>query len=165
MMEQFINAVRQSIATENWYAALGMALTLPDICGRLTDPEIPSGKRYAAWWEEYVQERYTVPDHVFLSGRDAYALRCAYLHEGRDDVAEQRAREALSSFVFVAPRPGWNVHCNQRDDILQLQVNIFCGDVCDGATAWMESHRDDEAVQERLRGLIEIHSLLGDFAF
>ena len=38
-MERFTNAVIKSLATENWYSALSLALTLPDICGKVEQPE------------------------------------------------------------------------------------------------------------------------------
>ncbi len=35
-MERFTRAIEKSIKSENWYAALTLALTIPDICGRLS---------------------------------------------------------------------------------------------------------------------------------
>lgn len=34
-MDRFTSAVRQSLENKNWYAALYLSLTLPDICARL----------------------------------------------------------------------------------------------------------------------------------
>jgi hypothetical protein len=39
IVNQFVNAVRSAVASGNWYAALMLALTMPDICGRLESPE------------------------------------------------------------------------------------------------------------------------------
>jgi hypothetical protein len=143
-MQQFVDAVRQAIATSNWVSALATALALPDICGWLETPAVTSQKRYEAWFDTYMLERYTAlvgrgdpPDkHVFLSGADCYALRCALLHEGSDSTERQRAREALTRFRFVAPQPGVEVHCNQVDSLLQLQVDLFCEDICEGVEDW-----------------------------
>jgi len=47
----------------------------------------------------------------FLSSGDAYALRCAYVHEGRGEILEQRAREALTHISFHVPnKPGIVAH-------------------------------------------------------
>lgn len=35
----FTNAVKNSLEQENWYSALTLALTLPDICGKLENPD------------------------------------------------------------------------------------------------------------------------------
>jgi hypothetical protein len=80
----FTNAIRKSLKEENWYAALSVALTLPDICGKLQNPDLGSSRRYVMWFNDYLKPMYTGkvgPDrieHVFLSGEDAYALRCSY---------------------------------------------------------------------------------------
>ena len=64
-------------------------------------------------------------EHVFLSGADCYALRCAFLHEGRDEITDQRAGEVLDAFAFVVPPAGSAIHSNQNNQTLQLQVDIF----------------------------------------
>jgi len=118
-MQRFIDAVTNGIQQKNWYGALGMALTLPDICGRLENPNMASEKRFVAWWDKYLLATYTKNigpkriAHVFLSGADAYALRCSYLHEGSGETLNQRARDALERFHFVTPRGNWIIHRNQ----------------------------------------------------
>lgn len=162
-MMQFIEAVDQALASESWLAALSLSLTLPDICGRLTDQSVKSSeKRYVAWWDRYLLDRYTMSNwmgkHVFLSGRDAYALRCAYLHEGQDDTTNQRAKDAITRFKFVQPVGGATgvYHCNAKADVLILQVNVFCKDVCDGVRNWLHDHANDAAVAERQDALLTI---------
>ena len=44
--------------------------------------------------------------HVFLHGEDCYALRCAVLHEGADDIVTQRARVALTPSCSLRLAPG-----------------------------------------------------------
>ncbi len=81
----------------NYYAALATTLNFPDICGWIVDPTVVSKARYIAWFDRYVAHHYVHcigPDHertVFLSGTDCYALRCAFLHEGREEITEQQA--------------------------------------------------------------------------
>ena len=81
-MERFLAAVTDAIRTRNWYAALTLALVLPDICGFLDD--LPKGRRrYLDWCAAYLTPRYTLPvgphreEHIFLHPEDCYALRCA----------------------------------------------------------------------------------------
>jgi len=144
-MKVFINAVRAAVKQENWYAALALALTLPDICADLEKPGRHSGERYADWWNTYLLPEYTIPGiedvrepHVLLSGNDCYALRCAFLHQGLSDISRQRAQEAISRFHFAFPNPNRRIvrHRNQLDDVLQLQVDLFCEDICLGAEQW-----------------------------
>lgn len=171
-MERFTKAVRLALANQNWYGALSTALILPDICGWLETPEIGSRKRYVDWYERYLEKKYTGPNasqdqpNVFLSGDDCYALRCSYLHEGGDNIIEQKARKVIERFHFVAPRQGHCIHCNQSNNILQLQVDVFCEDVCCGVEEWVEKVAKSQVdVQKRLKRLLTVYSIEGDVVF
>ena len=94
-----------------------VALTLPDIAGKIEYPISSSRVRYSSWFNKYVGERYKSrigarnEEHTFLSGNDCYALRCAYLHEGVTDISGQKSRDVLDDFIFVALKEGSRVHC------------------------------------------------------
>ena len=160
-MKRFTDAITKAVADRNWLAATALALTMPDICGRMEHPKHESEKRYRAWWNKYMLEKYRGGPNkkVFLSGGDAYALRCAYLHEGGGKTLMQRAREALAHFYFVAPpeQDGNSVHNCLVEDTLILQVNIFCKDIIDAIETWSNDVRADQTVQERLHFMLEIH--------
>ncbi len=162
-MDQFINAVEAGLQTRNWYAALVVALALPDISGWVEDPTLGPRERFCNWFDRYVGKRYEssgsklLPPHNFLSGDDCYALRCALLHEGRDDIAHQKARASLERIQFVAPRRGSIIHCNQVNQKLQLQVDIFCRDICLGVRDWLASiPESDKTRRDRLPELLKI---------
>ena len=98
----------------------------------------------------------------WLSGPDAYALRCAFLHEGSDDITAQRAREALSRVHFVEPPRGFRVHMNGgATTTLQVQVDIFCEDVCVGAEQWWADHAASPSVKGQIPGLLRIYGISG----
>ena len=119
-MHQFLNAVEEALQQRNFYAALTTALALPDICCWVESPPT-SGQKYAAWFDKYVKEKYTYEvganksQQVFLQGSDCYALRCACLHQGGDNIETQRARKILKDFVFIEPPAFGQVHCNLSD--------------------------------------------------
>jgi hypothetical protein len=142
-MNQFTDAVERSLQSCNWYAGLIVALSLPDIAGWVDNPMQGSKVRYSAWFERFVSPAYTRQvggaPHRFLSGEDCYALRCSLLHEGRHETSHQRSRDALNRFQFIAPQLGMTIHCNQVGTRLQLQVDIFCRDICAGIAAWVDS--------------------------
>ena len=142
-MNHLTDAVEQSLQSDNWYAALIVALSLPDIAGWVDHPNQGSQKRYADWFENFVSPLYTRQvggaEHKFLSGDDCYALRCSMLHEGRDKTLDQKARDVLDRFQFITPRPGSMIHCNQAGNKLQLQVDVFCRDICKEIAAWVSS--------------------------
>jgi hypothetical protein len=97
-MKRFTDAIAKALADKNWLAAVALSLTMPDVCGGMEHPNDGSEKRYRAWWDKYMLKHYPR-----LSSADAYALRCAYLHEGG---LHQRARKALTQNHFVVPKEG-----------------------------------------------------------
>ena len=164
-MDNFINAVKSSIANKNWYSALTLALTLPDIAGKIDNPTMTSGKRYALWFNDNMLDKYKFQigpdreDHVFLSGNDCYALRCAFLHEGMSEILAQSAREIIEDFQFVAPPQDGIIHCNKLNNKLQLQVDIFCKDIIESIENWIKSISTDKAKTEKLTKFLKIFEI------
>jgi hypothetical protein len=167
-VNRFTGAVEKALLDKNWYAALIVSLVLPDICGKLEEPQASSGERYARWFDRFVRSGYVRPvgpahqPHVFLCGQDCYALRCSFLHEGTDEIGHQRARQVLDRFRFVVPPAGSVVHLNQRDGALQIQVDIFCRDICRGVEHWAQAVLQSRPeIQARLATLLTVESLEG----
>jgi len=162
MMQHFIDAIRVAVTQNNWYAALSLALTMPDICGRLENPLMDSQARFVHWYNRYLLNRYQSPVghdftvHTFLSGNDCYALRCAFLHQGEFGIDDQRARQALECFRFKVPHGDLCVHMNQYDNVLELQVDRFCLDVCEAVEEWEISTASRTDIQNRIANLASI---------
>ncbi len=165
-MERILSDLRTAVRAEAWHSALALALALPDICGFVEEPNSGSCARYAAWFDRELRQRYTrIHDGVaqtFLNGHDCYALRCAFLHQGDFDVTDQRARQALESFRFVVPRPGLTVHNNLSGRALQLQVSIFCEDVCQAVERWLARARINPHLSHRLANLATVEIWASD---
>jgi hypothetical protein len=164
-MSRFTNAVKDSLRQENWYSALTLALTLPDICGKLESPNSSSSKRYIKWFDQYLDGKYYTEIQgnkiVFLTGRDAYALRCSYLHGGEGDISAQRVQELLEECLFMAPKfingEFTGPHCNQINNKLQLRVDLFCLDICSGVDKWVENNKGKKKLHEVTSKMLEIH--------
>jgi hypothetical protein len=161
-MQRFIGAVRMSLAEKNWFSALAMSLTLPDICARIEGLQGKSEARYIQWFDRNLLDVNSADlpglgRTVFLSGGDCYALRCAYLHEGTDEVgAHHRARRALSKYHFRAPG-GLGLHRNLFNGILQLRIDLFCEEICVAVELWDKSLERTPDIQERFDALLEVH--------
>lgn len=172
-MQSLIAAVRLSLKTENWYSALFVALSIPDICGRLGDPIKSTRERYEDWFRRYLSGAYaTPPAEPFLSPEDCYALRCALVHEGATDITRQRARKLLDEICFLRPdsqafgpfRPGHcvrltNVSVNGREfsNALCLRVTNFCEDMCIAAEKWLGDVAGEVTIQSRMNDLLPIY--------
>lgn len=157
IMQNIIDSVRQAVKDRNFYAALFVFLTLPDICVTLESGKT-KGIKYAEWFEK------NLPQYAgYLSGNDCYALRCSLLHQGRDNITEQKAREVLEHYVFLTS----GSHCNLVKDcffdgvkksFLQLNVQSFCNDICIAVEAWLGKVTIDPIIAERIKETIEIHA-------
>lgn len=164
-MNDLINSVKFSLATANWYAALLTTLTLPDIAGKIESKISSSNKRYADWFNKFVGDKYKSKigvghvDHIFLSGNDCYALRCSYLHEGTSTIINQPARAILEDFQFVAPPRSGSVHCNQLNNKLQLQIDIFCNDIINGIEQWLKNVENDPIKKSALSNMLNIYKI------
>jgi len=160
-MERFTSAIRNSLANQNWYAALYLSLTLPDICARLeAENGKTNGDKFVAWFEKYLADKYRFEIgadrqlHVFLSGNDCYALRCAMLHEGGSDITTQQCQEALDRFHFTVV----GAHCNQINNVLQLDVPIFCNDMCQSVERWYDDFKNNHKDKlHRINQLVKVH--------
>ena len=161
-MQHFINATRKAVEQSNWYAALALALTMPDICGRIENPskDSRSQARFVDWYDRFLLKRYQAivggAPHTFLCGSDCYALRCAFLHQGEFGIDGQTARQALEHLHFIAPCQGSFVHMNQTNNVLQLQVDKFCFDVCEAVEQWLVSVVGNSDIQGRIAKLASI---------
>lgn len=162
-MRRFTNSIEGSLQSQNWYGALTLALTLPDICGWLENSALFPKERYVTWFDKWLLDKYTGyigPDrikHIFLYGEDCYALRCSYLHRGGDDISDQRAKKALDNFHFIMPPSYGIVHENQSNNTLQLQVDIFCRDIIEAVEAWNVSVKSNKEIQDKMASLLIIH--------
>lgn len=158
----YINDIHKSLDNGIYHGALTIALTLPDICSKLQYPDTNTGVRYPDWFASYVKDRYTSfigPDtvkHVFLDENDAYALRCAFLHQGETNIEKQRARKVLTNFVFIPPLNGNFIHCNKSNSTLQLQKDIFCLDIISGVKQWLKDNKESEDINQRANNIMTI---------
>ncbi|MCK4089647.1 hypothetical protein HCY66_06050 [Acinetobacter radioresistens] len=187
-MQNFIEALEKCVQTENWYGALFIALTLPDICGKIEFPEFRRpGPRYEAWFDKYLSKFYcdenrlhthsdqriaaiqnSIPPHIgkrkrfaYMTGKDLYALRCAYLHEGSDELSGQTVEKTLQRFVFWQPPKGCVFHNNIRDDngdmTLQIQISVFVDNVIEAIKAWINEIKDDHVKIGKVNNLATIN--------
>lgn len=159
MVNDILNSIERSLQDGNWYSALVMTLIIPDILGKL-EGEPNSSTRYPAWFNKYLGKKY----QDFLSGNDCYALRCAYLHEGSENIETQKAKDVLDRFVFVTGGP----HCNRFQnchfgdpkydgkDFLQLSVGEFCQDMLEAAKQWLDDVSSNQEIQVNIREMSAI---------
>jgi hypothetical protein len=192
-MKNLIESLEKSIENRNWYGVLFIALTLPDICGKIDYPNEKPSLRFIIWFKKYIEPKYTDRriqwpklsvlkdpnfdpmdlfldsnkfNYISLTGEECYQLRCAYLHEGSDDITNPKSiwGTVITKFHFRTPKyaqdgsKGGNVHNNLSNDyILQLQIDIFGRDILDGVNEWMNSILSDDPRHQMLTSRLKIY--------
>lgn len=170
-MDQIIESVKLSLSTRNYLAALGMSLTLPDVCGWLAG-EQSTPKRFHKFFDDYLSDIYTSNvgasnrKTTFMTGGDLYALRCAFLHQGSDDLSGQRAKETLDKFKLVASEAGPLIHKNVMSSnsasgqrVLIIDVPTFCMELISGAERFKAANISQPDVIDRMNRIGRIESI------
>lgn len=97
MIEQIVKEINICLENECFLSALGMALTLPDICGKAAYPTDNTTKRYIKWTNKYISahEKDDSPyrdDMPYLSGEVLYNLRNSFFHQGKPILIPPRSK-------------------------------------------------------------------------
>ena len=97
MLQRIIEEVRTSLDNECFIAALTLALTIPDICGKAEYPADATTKRYIQWYNGYIghYEKLSDPygtDMPYLSGELIYNLRSLMLHQGTPNIDPNKVK-------------------------------------------------------------------------
>ncbi len=130
-----------------YYAALVVALTVPEFCAALQCEGGGGGAdKYMEWFTANLGHRY--PN---LTPDDCYSLRCSVLHQGRMG----RPGMQYSRVLFTVPNAQNNVfHNNIINDALNLDVIQFCEDFIRAALLWYDATRNDEHVVANISNLV-----------
>lgn len=153
-IDKYSNAIRHSLRSQNWFGALFLALAMPDICGALESPTDQVGARYRSWFDRYLSRDY-VP--ALFSAHDCYYLRCAALHQGLTEHPKAQSKQV----VFITPPLGGHVfHSNFIESpdgsfVLQLQIDVFCEQICSAVERWKQDVAGNAEVQARITELLE----------
>ena len=117
MLNRIITEINDCLDHEYLLAALTMALTLPDICGKAEYPTLKEPHRYVRWYDENIG-CYEKPPRIdpcevempYLSGEVVYNLRCMLLHQGtpnieRHKIHSKECRIDRFSLLFEKKKP------------------------------------------------------------
>ncbi|MBQ0207047.1 hypothetical protein [Citrobacter portucalensis] len=156
-MQRFVSAIRKSVQDKNWLAAVFIALNMPDICSVVQNPYAKVvGERYRQWFDRYLKDKYKVGLTKFTA-EDCYQFRCKCLHQGI------LMRDNDEKFNLTPPVHNMHIHLNEVNGVIQLQVDVFCEDMCQAVEQWINDMSPYPAVTLRMKELIEIKFPLGLF--
>ena len=164
MVNRIIEEIQKSLKQENYLAALTMALTLPDICGKAAEPSLGTGARYKKWYKDNVvlHEKTSDPhetDMPYLSEEVIYQLRNSMLHQGNPNVDAKFIREEqckVDEFILFVDEPydsglsvvSYEKELNEKElnekelkiTNRKLEVNLIltCNRICNAAKEYYE---------------------------
>lgn len=164
MVNRIIEEIQKSLKQENYLAALTMALTLPDICGKAAEPSLGTGARYKKWYKDNVvlHEKTSDPhgaDMPYLSEEVIYQLRNSMLHQGNPNVDAKSIREEqckIDEFILFVDEPydsglrvvSYGKELNEKElnekklkiTNRKLEVNLIltCNRICNAAKEYYE---------------------------
>lgn len=144
MMELLVAEVQKALNADCYFAALALALTLPDICGKAEYPEEKSTrKRYIEWYDKHIGAFEKCPtregelEMPYLSGEVVYSLRNSLLHQGTPNISKEHIQHEENQIDYFAlklePKNRFEVYsdcsshtsCNYSDAVTRTyEVNV-----------------------------------------
>lgn len=182
-MQQLLSGVEDCLMKGNWFGAVFIAISLPDICGATEGRVKGNGPRYKDWFNRYLKSRYDAesfydylsivqpdtilripedlkqnwkrkPPAVAFTAEDCWSLRNACLHEGVDETR-------LRQFKLTTPvRENHHTHMNLLNGILQLDVVQLCRDIVEGVRRWLDDMKGNPDVVSKLEKMMTIDNLI-----
>jgi len=125
-IQLLIEETNKCLANGSHIAALIVALTIPDICGKILYPNDSIGQRYKKWFDLYIGDYEQSPldkdkpkeeQLSYMNGEVFYKIRCAMLHEGSDDIAKNVHVDELN-LIFGRSARLETISTEQRTDYL-----------------------------------------------
>src|SRR5258708_29341055 len=147
-MDDIVAAIKQNLQTQNYYSALFLTLVIPSICGAIeSDNGQDNREKYKDWYDRYIT-------NSNLTGEDCYGLRCSLLHQG----LTTPHKSSFSRVIFTIPNSQSNVfHENVFNDVLNLDIPLFCKNILSAVETWLEDMKDNENYNRNIQVTTKTH--------
>ena len=157
MIEHLVNEIERCLKNDLQIAALTMALTLPDTCGKVYHPQSSVSNRYTSWYDDHVlapKSELTgdTSKRFLVSGNVVYKLRCAMLHESNPTVVG--TEENITHFSLIW-RPASSCsrvpieRCIKLDEngapqqqAISIDIVSLCQDICEAALLYYRKNKE-----------------------
>ena len=153
-----IEEIEFCLEQEHYIAALSLALTLPDICGKAEYPNLGNTQRYIQWYNQYMvqyQKGNSLydSDMPYLSGEVVYNLRNSMLHSGNPNVDSGKIKDADNKVdrfeLRLAKDFSGDTSCvayGKNYDIVKREytVNVYllCYRLCETAKLYYQNNKE-----------------------
>ncbi len=154
-MLDLINDIENALNHNCLRVALGMGLTLPDICGQIEFPKLKVGERYSKWCDKYLKNQGFITTGDFgekaISGEMCYKLRCAYLHSGNLELNQRKNDDFPEFSLLMCNKDGRGVYCEPlykdlqgKDLMITINVRHLTLVLCNAAKDYYKKHENKE---------------------
>lgn len=159
LIERMISEIRTAMEDKLYLAALVLALTLPDTCGKAEYPNENVGYRYKTWCKKYVKkDKNDSPygyDMPYLNEEIIYNLRNSLLHQSTPNIEKSKIDEErckVDKFELIASNDisangdlsmvayGKGKHIVRRE--LQVHVSHLCYIICEAAESYYKNNKE-----------------------
>lgn len=146
-MINMINDIEKAMDAGAYLSALALALTIPDIMGKVEFGGIGSKARYTKWFDKYVDHLYSLDHPDIEDSRKrkvtsyiCYQLRCAFLHSGSNEINDARDKLEVVKInevkliisedneSYLADRCQFDTYGNIID--LEIDIRVLCYVLC-----------------------------------
>lgn len=155
-MLELINDIENALKNNCLRVALGMALTIPDICGQVEFPKSNVGERYSKWCDKYLKNQGFITtgnsgDKV-ISGDMCYKLRCSYLHSGNLELNQRKIDDFPEFHLLMCNKDDRGIYCEPlhkgsqgKDLIVTIDVRHLTRVICNAAKEYyrLYGNKDD----------------------
>lgn len=153
MVEIIIDECNQALENGLFFAALSLALILPDVCGKAQYPNEGTKSRYIKWYEDYIGCNDKIPrfpnsqiDLPYPSGEVIYELRCNVFHQGTPAIKPEFDSITHFALRYETVKPinmymGESSGYSPKGKSLSLHINILCWKICSVAKEFYQNNK------------------------
>lgn len=171
-----INDVHIALQAGAHLSALALALTLPDICGKVEYPELNGKLAYIGWFDRYALELFEssaeshpnnkpIDERLQFDGKACYSLRCAFLHAGEAQIQNDKLKVDIDQFELCISSTVEGIYvecygCRKSDShvslAMRLDIRLLCKRLCDAAQTYYEQFAHKTALNDHYVKILNI---------
>lgn len=160
MIDKYVNDIRNSLSHKCYFSALALALTLPDICGRVEYPDTSVAEGYISWYDKYLGNYFAQGkddlggNNPWLSGEVIYNLRNTFLHQGSPKITTSKIKEdanRVDRFILILGDGTQIWDSTLSIDIgngrlkfrtILVELTFLCDSICHSALKYYLNNKD-----------------------
>lgn len=154
MIEKYVEDIRRSLENKCYFAALSLALTLPDICGSAEYPDESVTKRYVTWYDENIgkflsrETEYDGTHNPWMSGEVVYHLKNNFVSQvsvNTDDKDEPNRYVLILGDGTTMTHLTFNAGVPKQGryyKMMAIDVTYLCDMICNCAGWYYDANKE-----------------------